>query len=102
MSPEERQILIQTHRMVEENNQLIRKMRRAALWGRLWHILYWVIIIGASLGAYYFIQPYVEQVQGVYGGLKQDLTNVRGTVNEVGNAASKIGDIGNLFPGSEN
>ncbi|PIQ68029.1 MAG: hypothetical protein COV91_06275 [Candidatus Taylorbacteria bacterium CG11_big_fil_rev_8_21_14_0_20_46_11] len=102
MTPEERQILIQTHRMVEENNHLIRKMRRAALWGRVWTILYWTVIIGASVGAYYFIQPYVEQVQGVYGGLKQDLNNVRGTVDKVSDTASKIGDIGGLFPGGGN
>ena len=93
MTPEERQILIQTHRMVEENNTLLRKMRRAALWGRIWHIIYWGIIIALSLGAYYFIQPYVEQVQGVYGGFKSDVNNVKG-------AASKINDIGSIFNGS--
>ncbi len=70
MSPEERQLLIQTHRMVEENNALLRKMHRSALVGRIFSILYWVIIIGLSVGAFYFIQPYVNQIQGLYGGLK--------------------------------
>ena len=92
MTPEERQILIQTHRMVEENSKLLRKMHRAALFGRIFHIMYWVIIIGLSVGAYYFVQPYVEQVQDVYGGLKGDVENVRG-------AASQIGDIGKLIQG---
>ena len=95
MTPEERQLLIQTSRLVEENNKILRKMHRAALWGRLWHVLYWTVIIGASVGAYYFIQPYVEQVQGVYGGLKSDVQNVRG-------AASQIGDIGKLINGMGN
>ena len=92
MTPEERQILIQTHRMVEENSKLLCKMHRAALFGRIFHIMYWVIIIGLSVGAYYFVQPYVEQVQDVYGGLKGDVENVRG-------AASQIGDIGKLIQG---
>ncbi|OHA21195.1 MAG: hypothetical protein A2849_01600 [Candidatus Taylorbacteria bacterium RIFCSPHIGHO2_01_FULL_51_15] len=82
MTPEERQILIQTHRLAEENNALLRKMRRAALFGLIWHILYWAVIIGISIGAYYFIQPYVEQVQEVYGGFKGDLGNLfKGTNN---------------------
>jgi uncharacterized membrane protein len=78
--------------MVEENNKLLRKMHRAALWGRIFHFFYWAAIIGLSVGAYYFIQPYVDQVQGVYGDLKSDVTNVR-------NAAGQIGDIGNLLKG---
>lgn len=92
MTPEERQLLIQTHRLAEENNEILRKMRRAALWGRIWHILYWTVIIGLSVGAYYFVQPYVEQVQSVYDGFRSDVDNVRG-------AASQIGDIGSLIKG---
>ncbi len=69
MTPEERQLLIQTHRLVEENNALLRKMRRAAILGSIFRVLYWIVIIGLSVGAYYFIQPYVEQLQGVYGGV---------------------------------
>ncbi|MDO8620634.1 MAG: hypothetical protein Q7R64_04795 [bacterium] len=95
MSPEERQLLIQTHRMVEENHALLRKMHRSALFGRVFHMLYWIIIIGLSVGAYFFVQPYVEQVQSVYGGLRGDVQNVK-------NATSQLGTIGNFFKGSAN
>lgn len=92
MTPEERQLLIQTHRMVEENNKLLRKMHRAALWARIWHIFYWLVIIGLSASAYYFIEPYITQIQSIYGGVKQDVDNVRG-------AASQLGNIGKLLDG---
>lgn len=69
MNPEERQLLIQTHRLVEENNELLRKMRRSALVGRIFRVLYWVIVIGLSVGAYYFIQPYVENLQNATGDI---------------------------------
>ncbi len=52
MTPEERQLLIQTHRMVEENHALLRKMHRSAVLGRVFHMLYWIVIIGLSVGAY--------------------------------------------------
>ncbi len=85
MSPEERQLLIQTHRLTEENNHLLRKMHRAALWGRVFHFFYWVLIIGTSVGAYYFIQPYIDQLTQVYGGIKGDVSSVQGVVNQLKN-----------------
>ena len=69
---------------------MLHKMRRTALWGRLFHFFYWAVIIGLSIGAYYFVQPYVEQLQGVYGGLKEDVGAVQGAVG-------KLGDVGNLL-----
>ena len=92
MTPEERQLLIQTHRLVEENNELLRKMHRAALVGRVFRLLYWIAIIGLSVGAYYLIQPYVEQIQNAFDNLKGGVANVK-------EAASSLGDIGKLFEG---
>ena len=94
MTPEERQILIQTHRMVEENNHLLRKMHRSALWGRFFHFLYWAVIIGLSVGAYYFIQPYVDQLRGVYSGVQTDVNAVKGAASQLGNFSSILKQIG--------
>ncbi|MDO8594792.1 MAG: hypothetical protein Q7R93_04770 [bacterium] len=80
--------------MVEENNKLLRKIHRAALWGRAWSILYWTVIIGLSVSAYFFVQPYVEQIQGVYGGLKGDVGNVRGAASQIENISTMLKGIG--------
>jgi hypothetical protein len=45
-------------------------------WGRIWRIAYWTLIIGSAVGAYYFIQPYIEQMIGVYGDTKSQLDSV--------------------------
>lgn len=95
MTPEERQILIQTSRMVEENNKLLRKMHRAAIWGRIMHFLYWLIIIGLSFGAFYLIQPYVETVQKSIGGFKSDVNNVRGAAGQIGELSGLLKELGN-------
>lgn len=87
MTPEERQLLIQTNRLVEENHAMLRKMRRAAFWGRAWHLLYWLIIIGISVGAYYYIQPYIDQLLNLYGG------GVTGDVEAVQNVAGQLGKL---------
>ncbi|HCB35659.1 MAG TPA: hypothetical protein DEP25_03395 [Candidatus Taylorbacteria bacterium] len=95
MTPEERQLLIQTHRMVEENNALLRKMRRSAIMGRVIHLLYWAVIIGLSVGAYYIFQPYVEQIKGVYDGFKGNVESVKGS------ATNALSGVSELFSNSK-
>lgn len=91
MTPEERQLLIQTNRLVEENHAMLRKMRRAALWGRAWHLLYWLIIIGISVGAYFYVQPYIDQLLNLYGGVKGDVKAVQGVAGQLGELGKLLG-----------
>jgi len=73
MDREEKQKLDRALELAEDNNQMLRKMIRNMRWGRLFRTVYWVIIIGISIGALYYVQPYVDQVVGVYGNI-QDAT----------------------------
>lgn len=49
--------------LAEENNSMLRKLRRGQIYGRIWSITYWTIIIGAAIGAFYFLQPYIDFVK---------------------------------------
>lgn len=72
MTPEEKSVLLRTHELAEENNKILRKMRRASRLGMLMHALYWVLIIVVGFGAFYFVQPFVESLLGAFdavGGL---------------------------------
>ncbi len=64
MTPEDRALLEQTHKLSEENNKLLRAMRRSNRVVNIMRIGYWIIIILVSFGAYYFIQPYVNTLFG--------------------------------------
>ncbi len=59
MTPEEKSLLERTYKMTEENNTILRKMRRASRISTIFRIVYWVVIIGLGLGTYYFLQPYL-------------------------------------------
>ena len=52
--------------MTEENNIILKSIRRSARVGTVMRILYWIVILGLSYGAYYFIQPYLQNVMGMY------------------------------------
>lgn len=60
----------------EENNAILKKMHRAMRWGRLVRIVYWTILIGVSVGAFYFIQPYIDQLVNIYGGVVDTAGNI--------------------------
>jgi len=75
----DRDILEKTARLAEENNKLLKKVHRSIVWGRAVRIIYWIILIGAALGAYYFIQPYIDKVLGVYDGLTSGIQKAEET-----------------------
>ncbi len=89
MTPEERSLLERTHKLVEENNVILRSIRRSNRVGMVMRISYWVVIFALSFGAYYLIQPYLEAVVGAYA----DLKGLQGDVNSVQSTAGSLRDL---------
>lgn len=54
-----------------ENNKMLHSIQRRAKLAIFGRVLYWLVIIGATLGAFYFIQPYIEQLNETYKGIKE-------------------------------
>ena len=77
MDPESKKLLENTLALTEENNQMLHSMKRSMRLGRIMSILYWVFIIGSAIGAYYLIQPYIDQLKGVYSGAGDVLDNFK-------------------------
>ncbi len=77
MGPEDRKLLEDTFHLAEENNNILKEMRRAQKLARLMTIIYWVFIIGSAVGAYYIIQPYVDQLVGAYTGAADTLRSLQ-------------------------
>lgn len=67
MTPEEKSLLERTYKLAEENNDILRGIRRSNRWATAMRIGYWVIIIVTSVGAYLFIQPYLSLLGNVAG-----------------------------------
>ena len=67
MTPEERQLLIETRDLALENAKILKSIQRATRASMAMKVIYWVIILGITFGAYYFIQPYLEFMTGALG-----------------------------------
>ncbi|MES2470762.1 MAG: hypothetical protein V4526_00830 [Patescibacteria group bacterium] len=70
MTPEEKNLLERTYKLTEENNEILRGMRRAQRWGRATKIAYWLIIAIFTVVSYYAIMPYLNQLMDVYRGIQ--------------------------------
>ncbi len=69
MNPEERELLESIRKLTEENNEIIKSLRRIHRWGSFWSVFRWALIIGSALGAYYYLQPYVDKILELYSAL---------------------------------
>lgn len=51
----------------KENNELLLKLYKVQRFAQITRIIYWVVIVGVAVGAFYFIQPFFNTLLGVYG-----------------------------------
>lgn len=69
MTPEQEQILREVKQLAEENAETLRLIRRSYKIGNIMRVVYWLFLIGLSVGALYFIQPYVDTAKDAYSEL---------------------------------
>lgn len=79
MTDEEKELLKQTYTLAQDTNDKVTRLYRSYKWGRALKIFYWLIIIGLSLGAYWLIQPYINQLTQVYSSLGDTINNIHST-----------------------
>ena len=89
MSPEEHELLKRSIALSEENNDILRSIQRSMRLGRFMTFLYWLIIIGITVGAWYFIQPYWNKAVGVYNSAEIQLNSMTNVVNSVKKAVGQ-------------
>lgn len=67
-------------KLTEENNKILHKMWRATRVAGLVRIFYWLLVIGVSIGAFYYLQPYIDQLMAVYGGIQDSVGSFQSLV----------------------
>ncbi len=85
MNPQDKELLQKSYDLSLENNKILRGIRSSNRWGRFFHFVYWVIIIGVSLGAFYYLQPYVKVLSDAYATIQGDIKNVQALTSKLPN-----------------
>lgn len=52
--------------LTRENNELLRSANNRARWSVFFWVLRWAITLGLLVGAYYYIEPYVDIAKDTY------------------------------------
>lgn len=71
----------------EESLRILKKLNRARIADNIYWIVKWVVIIGLSFGAYYYIEPFIKKYMDLVGSISSH------GVDKVG-GISNMGDVG--------
>ena len=70
--------------LVEDTNQVVHKMHRAAMWGRIMSFVWWggLLLITGSV-YYYFLLPYLNQIMELYGNIQGGAQQAQGFGSQI-------------------
>jgi len=78
MDPEVKHLLEENLKLSKENNLILLKLANYQKWAQITKAFYWFLIIGISVGAFYFIKPYFGGLLNIYSG---DISGLNGMTN---------------------
>ncbi len=64
-------------RITEENNSILRSLRRTQYVSNVFRVLYWTVIIASLGGAYYFIKPLMSSLTGSSGNISEQISTFK-------------------------
>lgn len=73
------ELLEENLKLTKENNKILLGLRRSQRLGIAFTAFKWIIVISLTLGAYYYLQPFLEQLLQIYSGLG-DVYNSTGSL----------------------
>ena len=59
MNPEERSLLERTLKLSEENNKILKSLRRVARWTSFWGFVQFLLVVVPLAALYIYLQPYL-------------------------------------------
>lgn len=72
-----KRLLAKTLSSSEEALGILRKMQRAQRWDRLLWGLKWLIIVALALGAYYYVQPYMDTFWQAMSDIRMGISKLK-------------------------
>ncbi|MBL4644463.1 MAG: hypothetical protein JKX80_01200 [Candidatus Pacebacteria bacterium] len=80
------------YQMVQQNNKMLRSMKRAAFWGSIFKILFYAVVLGIPVYLFFTIfQPILASLLDTYSQIQQ-------TGAQLQNVGSQVQDVTNLIP----
>jgi len=68
--------------LTKENNTMLHKLYRAQVWSGIFRFMYWAVIIGTTVGLWYYFQPMIDQYVSTYQNLLGRVDSISGSAGE--------------------
>ncbi len=72
---------------------MVHRVRRVQKNSQIFRIFYWSIIILATFGAFYYIEPYISQLIEAYTGIQNTQQQIQTALPEVGSLTDIINQL---------
>ncbi len=69
MDEETKKLLQENLELNKENNKLLHKLVWFQKWARWFGVIKWIIVVGAAIGALYYLEPMMNKLWGTYNEL---------------------------------
>ena len=79
--------------LVEENNEMLHKMRRREIFHFWFGIIKLLVIIGAFYYGYQYAQPYIQKGWEIYSSIKETTDSVKKIEGTVSSPQINVGEI---------
>ncbi len=73
--------LDEVYELVQENNEILRSLLRREKFATYMRLIYWLIIIGAVFGLYYYVEPVINYISNNSSGLRDFLDAINSKTN---------------------
>jgi len=60
--------------MLEENQRMVKSLYNKAKWATVLSAFKWVLIIGVTVGSFYYIQPFIERFMVAFDSISGNST----------------------------
>jgi len=77
MENNEQKLLERIAELTKENNDILLRLQSRARWGTAFKVFYWLVIIGVSIGTFYFVQPYIDSIGTGLNQLQTDVNTFK-------------------------
>ena len=75
MEPELEKRLADIEELARENHSMLVKMRRGQVLASIFRAIYWLIVLGAGVASYYFVQPYINDILATYQKINSQISH---------------------------
>ncbi len=83
-------LLREIHKLAKENNTMLHRLDREAKRARFWKTLRLIVMAGLLFGAYYLIQPFIENLTSAYASIQESFAQLQETKDSLSNFGNSL------------